>query len=261
MKTLVLKIAYDGTDFVGMQRQPNGRSVEEVLSTALTETYDEPALVVAAGRTDAGVHARGMVVHCRLAHADRIPIERIARALNSRLPADVRVMGVQVRNDTHFHARYDAIRRYYSYTISRCDDPLLRRFAWFIPSPFREELLNDAAGVFIGTHDFTTFSKLNPAQRSYICTVEQCCWQSIGGGRFQLHITANRFVYGMVRALVGAMVDCARGKHSTAELAQALALRDRSTASPLAPPHGLVFESVDYPDHLGVRFQSFCEEQ
>lgn len=258
MKTLVLKVAYDGTDFVGMQRQLNGRSVEEVLSHAIEHLYGEPAAIVAAGRTDAGVHARGMVVHTRLQHADRLPVERIARAINSVLPEDVRVVGVHLRSDVSFHARYDARRRRYSYTITRCDDPLQRRYQWYVPYRLRETVLNDCAAIFIGTHDFTTFSKLNVGQRSYICTVEQCQWQDCGGGRYRLDIVANRFVYGMVRAIVGAILDCARGKRSLDEIADALAACDRTKSSPLAPPHGLVFESVEYPDPLGVVFHSDC---
>jgi tRNA pseudouridine38-40 synthase len=261
VKTLVLKIAYDGTDFVGMQRQPNGRTVEEVLTAAVERLYGERTTIVAAGRTDAGVHARCMVVHARLERADRIPLDRIQRAFNGVLPDDVRVVGVHLRQDCTFHARYDALRRTYSYTISRCDDPLLRRYTWHQRAPFREDVLQQCAGVFLGTHDFTTFSKLNPEQRSYICTVEQCTWHDLGGGRFRLVITANRFVYGMVRALVGAMLDCARGKRTLDEIADALRLCDRRHASPLAPPHGLVFESVEYPARLGVTFHSNCEER
>ncbi len=258
MKTLVLLIAYDGTDFVGMQRQPNGRTVEEVLCSALEKIYNQPMSIIPAGRTDAGVHARGMVVHTRVANAERIPIERIARALNSQLPPDVRVRGVQLRDDTTFHARYDARCRRYSYTISRCDDPLLRRYQWFVGASIRESLLNECARIFLGTHDFTTFSKLNTSQRSYICTVEHCQWRACGDGRFRLDIAANRFVYGMVRALVGAMVDCARGKRTLEEIADALALCDRQAASAMAPPHGLIFESVEYPEHLGVEFHTTC---
>lgn len=258
MKTLVLKVAYDGTDFVGMQRQPNGRSVEEILSRAIERIYGEPAAIVAAGRTDAGVHARGMVVHTRLKHADRLPLERIVRAINSVLPGDVRVLSVHLRSDVSFHARYDACRRRYSYTIARCDDPLQRRYQWYIPYRFREDTLNDCAAIFIGTHDFTTFSKLNAGQRSYICTVEHCQWHDCSCGRYRLDIVANRFMYGMVRAIVGAMLDCARGKRSLDEIADALASRDRAKSSPLAPPQGLIFESVEYPEQLGVVFHGEC---
>ncbi|MCX7930331.1 MAG: tRNA pseudouridine(38-40) synthase TruA [Chlorobi bacterium] len=260
MKTLVLKIAYDGTDFVGMQWQPNGRTVEQELRTAIERLYGEQATIVPAGRTDAGVHARGMVIHTCLVRVSRIPLERIQRAFNGVLPADVRVCGVLIRNDTTFHARYNARRRTYTYTIAQCDDPLLRRYAWIYHAPFREELLQQCADVFVGTHDFTTFSKFNSEQRSYICTVERCQWQYCGSGQFRLIITANRFVYGMVRALVGAMLDCARGKRSSEEIAAALLQHDRRLGSPLAPPHGLVFESVEYPEELGVVFHSYCEE-
>jgi len=258
MKTLVLKLAYDGTDFVGMQRQPNGRTVEGVLAGAIARIYGEKSSIVPAGRTDSGVHARGMVVHVRLVDAERVPLERIARALNAELPSDVRVRGVQLRSDRTFHARYDAIRRTYHYYLSLCSDPLLRRYEWQIPFRINEALLVDAASVFLGTHDFTTFSKYNPEQRSYICTVERCHWHVRGNGRYQLEITANRFVYGMVRALVGAMLDCARGRCTVNELADALQERNRSRLRPLAPPHGLVFESVEYPDELGVEFLTDC---
>ncbi len=260
MKTLVLRLAYDGTDFVGLQRQPNGRTVEGELAKALERIYGESPPIVPAGRTDSGVHARGMVVHIRLGNADRIPVERIPRALNALLPEDVRINGVQLRSDTQFHARYDALRRTYSYYLARCSDPLQRRYEWQVPFPFRDTALEEAAAVFLGTHDFTTFSKLNADRRSYICTVERCTWQSCGGGRFRLEIVANRFVYGMVRSLVGAMLDCARGKRSAAELAEALHARDRRRGSPIAPPHGLVFESVEYPPELGVVFSPECLE-
>ncbi|MCS6999412.1 MAG: tRNA pseudouridine(38-40) synthase TruA [Bacteroidota bacterium] len=258
MPTVVLKVAYDGTEFVGMQRQPNGRTVEQVISEAIEKILGERSSVVAAGRTDAGVHARGMVVHSRLQCAPRVPQQRIANALNSALPEDVRILGVHVRDDDQFHARYDAIRRVYSYTINCCQDPLNRRYEWQVRFPFDPEVLKECSRLFIGTHDFTTFSKQNASQHSYICSVEQCEWQSLGKGRYRLEIAANRFVYGMVRALVGAMVDCARGKRSLQELADALDARDRRLASPLAPPHGLVFEAVEYPPHLGVVFHNAC---
>lgn len=258
MKTLVLRLAYDGTDFVGMQRQPHGRTVEGVLTKALERIYGEIATVVPAGRTDAGVHARGMVVHARLDNADRIPVERIPYALNALLPEDVRINGFQLRSDTQFHARYDARLRTYSYYLARCNDPLRRRYEWQVPFPFREEVLEEAAAVFVGTHDFTTFSKCNADLRSYICTVERCIWHPCGEGRFRLEIVANRFVYGMVRCVVGAMLDCARGKRSVVEVTEALHAQDRRRGSPLAPRYGLVFEAVEYPPELGVVFSSVC---
>lgn len=254
MKTIVLCVAYDGTNYSGLQNQKTAPTIQEELERAMQQTCGYHAHVIAAGRTDAGVHAQGMVTHSRVRDDWAIPEHKIRLALNSRLPRDIRVMGAQFRNDDRFHARFDAIAREYTYTVCMQENPLTRLYCWQPRKSFDVELLADSAILFRGEHDFTTFSKLNEDVSSYICTVDICEWTRIDNQTLQLRIKANRFVYGMVRALTGAMMDAARGKRTLDELADALAARDRSLSSPMAPAQGLVFEQAHYPEELQLHF-------
>ncbi len=254
MKTVVLRVAFDGTNYSGMQNQRSAPSVQQELERAMRETIGYHCHVIAAGRTDAGVHARGMVVHARVRDDWGIEEHKIKVAINSRLPKDIRVTGAQLRGDDLFHARFDATGRAYSYTLQTREDPLHRLYAWQTRYVIDEEVLTNSASIFLGVHNFTTFSKNNEEIHSYICTVETCKWEKIHGHEFRLHIKANRFVYGMVRSLVGAMVDAARGKRSIDDLRTSLAACDRRFVSPLAPAEGLVFEAATYPDELHVEF-------
>ncbi len=251
-RTLLLRLEYDGTRYAGWQHQPHGLTIQAVLEEALKRLTGHSLRAVAAGRTDAGVHARGQVVHIRVPPSWRIPEERIPPALNSLLPEDIRVRRAQL-TDRPIHARYDACARAYSYTITRIPSVFGRHFRWYVPFPFDPELLSEAAEVFLGRHDFTTFSKHQPQARSYFCTVFESRWEQLCSGSWRFHIRADRFVYGMVRALVGAMLQVARRRRTVDDLRYALAARDRRYASALAPPHGLVLERVFYPEELGVR--------
>lgn len=254
MKTVVLQVAFDGTQYSGMQNQRSAPSVQQELERAFHQTIGYHCHVIAAGRTDAGVHARGMVVHARVRDDWAIEEGKIKVAINSRLPKDIRVRGAQLRSDDVFHARFDAIGREYSYTLQTREDPLQRLYAWQTRYVLDRSVLTDSANVFIGAHNFTTFSKNNEEIHSYLCTVSECRWEHVDDITMRLHIRANRFVYGMVRSLVGAMVDAARGKRSIENLRTSLAACDRRLVSPLAPAEGLVFEAAYYPDELGVVF-------
>lgn len=254
MKTVVLRVAFDGTNYSGMQNQRSAPSVQQELERAFRETIGYHCHVIAAGRTDAGVHARGMVVHARVRDDWGIEERKIGIALNSRLPRDIRVNGAQLRHDDLFHARFDATARAYTYTLQTREDPLKRLYAWQTRYVIDEEVLNTSAGVFLGVHNFTTFSKNNEEIHSYICDVSVCEWRKCDDHALRLHIRSNRFVYGMVRSLVGAMVDAARGKRSVEDLRTSLAACDRRLVSPLAPAEGLVFEEATYPDELHVVF-------
>ncbi len=255
MKTVVLLIAFDGTNYSGMQNQKSAPSVQESIEDAVEQAIGYHCHVIAAGRTDAGVHARGMVAHLRVRDDWSIPEEKIRKALNARLPRDIRIRGAQWRDDDLFHARFDAIGREYSYTIMREEDPLRRLSAWQTRYSFDESILFDSATAFVGVHNFTTFSKLNEDVRSYICSVDICQWSIVEPNVYRLRIKANRFVYGMVRSLVGAMMDTARGKRTTDELRSSLAAQNRALSSPLAPACGLVFEQAYYPPELNVAFR------
>ncbi|MCS6965214.1 MAG: tRNA pseudouridine(38-40) synthase TruA [Candidatus Kapabacteria bacterium] len=250
-RTLLLLLEYDGTRYAGWQRQPNALTVQAVLEDVFLHLAGVRLHAVAASRTDAGVHARGQVVHIRLPDTWNIPEERIPHALNSLLPEDIRVRRAQLTHQP-IHARYDACARQYSYTLTCSPSVFSRHFCWYVPYPFDPELLSDAASIFVGTHDFTTFSKHHPETRHYICTVLEAYWERLCPYRWRFNIRADRFVYGMVRALVGAMLQAARRRRTIEDLQYALAARNRRYASPLVPPNGLVLERVFYPEHLDV---------
>ena len=249
MPRCALLIEYDGTNYAGWQRQINAVAVQEVVERAIQSIVGAPATVVGSGRTDAGVHAFGQAAHTDVPDSCRIPAHRLAKAFNSALPPDVRIRAAAIVPDS-FHARFHAVEREYRYTAGAQYSVFCRKSAWFPHRSFSPDALNEAAEIFTGEHDFTAFSKHNPDTESYVCRVQTARWKSAesayGVGAQQFQIIADRFVYGMVRSIVGACMDVAVGKRSAGELREALSSADRSQASPLAPPHGLTLWRVEY---------------
>ncbi|MFH1052580.1 MAG: tRNA pseudouridine(38-40) synthase TruA [bacterium] len=251
MQTLILKIEYDGTNYGGWQIQPNAPTVQEEIQKAYFSLTGEQINLVGAGRTDAGVHARGMVAHAVLENELKIPQKKIVKAINGNLPLDIRITDA-VLTDKKFNARFDAISREYSYSIHLKETPFLNRYSTYIRYKLDIEKLFASAKVFLGKHNFTTFSKLNSDTKNYICTVEKCEWERISDNQYILHIKADRFVYGMVRSLVGAMLDVARGKRSIKDIRESLEQENRELISPIAPPQGLVLEKIYYPEDMSL---------
>ena len=247
MKTLILQIEYDGTNYAGWQIQPNDTTIQGLIENALISIYGFDIGVIAAGRTDAGVHARGQVAHTKLLEDFPVPQEKIPVALNSKLPNDIRIKKA-ILLPNNFHARYDAAAREYSYTIITKESVFNNRFTTYFKYQFDSNILIKSAEIFLGKHDFTTFSKLNEDTKNYVCNVETCFWQKTDENKWKLTIKADHFVYGMVRAIVGALLDCARGKRTLNDIKSALKKCDRNLASPLAPPQGLILEKVYYPE-------------
>jgi tRNA pseudouridine38-40 synthase len=249
-RRIALLIEYDGTDYSGWQRQPNGLSVQEALEQAVAVMAGAFCTVHGSGRTDAGVHGFGQVAHIDLPDACTIPVDKIPRALNAALFAASHPE-VAVKDAAHvangFHARFDAVLREYRYTVARSYSVFRHRTAWQPARAFMPEYLQAAAEVFVGTHDFTTFSKHNEDTANYECVVETASWREKEQDVWELRIRANRYVYGMVRSLVGAMMDVAWERRSVDELRDALKARNRALGSQLAPPQGLVLWSVEYP--------------
>lgn len=245
MKTLILKIEYDGTNYAGWQFQKNAASIQGELQIAASKLFGCPISIVGAGRTDAGVHARGQIGHSKFENEIRYDTATIIKAMNSYLPDEIKVADAR-QLDGSFHSVRDAISREYSYSIHIENHPLIRLYSAFIKFPIDKEKLFSSSEQFVGEYDFTTFSKLNQDIDSYICKVSKCLWIETAKNQFQLQIKANRFVYGMVRSLVGAMLDAARGKRSIDDLKSALDSKDRQFSSPLAAANGLVLEKVEY---------------
>ncbi|MEY5130111.1 MAG: hypothetical protein RL734_178 [Bacteroidota bacterium] len=253
----VLKVEYDGTNYSGWQRQNNGNSVQQAIEDALKKLTGHEIHVLGSGRTDAGVHARGQIAHFKSTNEIfSVPDDKIIRAINSRLPKDIRIIGHCIPL-CDFHCTRDAEYREYSYTITSIEHVFNRYFSTYYPYPLDEKKLLSSGDMFIGEHDFTSFSKHNPSTISYVCNVALCEWKCTDTGDYILHIGANRFVYAMVRSLVGAMLEYARGSMKREEIMHLLNVPQRYSQikrAPVAEPQGLVLEKVIYPDKFGIRF-------
>ncbi len=247
MPKLVLLLEYDGTEYCGWQRQKNAISIQEKVEEAIEQILGQKLSIVAAGRTDAGVHARGQVAHINFKTPIKVPIDKIPFVLNSNLPKDIRIIQSDIADD-EFHSRYKAIGREYSYTLTTNQSVFLNRFATYLRYVIDEELLFRTAEMFIGEYDFTNFSKYNEETKSYVCNVDFCRWEQVNEDILRLIIRANRFVYGMVRSIVGAMIDVARGKRTLDSLRESVEMKYKNILSPLSAPNGLVLERIYYAE-------------
>lgn len=242
MRNIRLVIEYDGTQYAGWQRQDRGRSIQAELEGALARILQEPVSVIGAGRTDAGVHARGQVANFRTT-SQRNDIE-IVRGLNGLLPEDITVLEAR-EVPLEFHSRYSAKERSYSYTITRTPSALLRDTSWFVKFSLNVSQMRWAACQILGEHDFQSFCKVNTDVEHHRCEIYEAGW-SEHGNLLVFSIRANRFLHGMVRALVGTMVDVGRGYTTLEDFLSILHSKDRTRAGMAAPAKGLVLERVTY---------------
>jgi tRNA pseudouridine38-40 synthase len=240
-----LTVEYDGTGFVGWQRQSNGPTVQQVLEEAVTAFCGEVTVVQGAGRTDAGVHATGQVAHVDIARSD--DAETVAAALNYYLrPVPVAVLAASVV-DTGFHARFSAVGRRYHYSIlnRRARPALDRDRVWWIPAPLDAAAMHAAAQLLVGKHDFTSFRAANCQARSPIRTLSRLD-VSRDGDVISIDAAAPSFLYHQVRNLAGTLKLVGEGKWQAADVETALAARDRAAGGPTAPPGGLCLTGVEY---------------
>jgi tRNA pseudouridine38-40 synthase len=244
MRTFKLTLAYDGTNFAGWQLQAGPRTVQGVLEEALQPIEDRRVVVHAAGRTDAGVHAAGQVVSFSL--NSTIACDALQRALNVRLPDDVRVMRVEAVADD-FNARFDARRKTYHYAVFNGPvvPPPLRHFVWHVAQPLDVDAMSEAATVLIGEHDFAAFQA---AGSDVISSRREVLASRLARRDAQLiyEVTGTGFLRHMVRNVVGTLVDIGRGRRPVDDMRRVLESRDRSKASATAPPQGLTLWSVEY---------------
>lgn len=250
MLRLRLLVEYDGTDFRGWQVQRTGPTVQAALEAALAVVLREPVGVVGAGRTDAGVHARGQVAHVDVA-AD-VDARRLRAQLGGLLPSAVAVRAVE-RAPDGFHARYDAVRRLYHYHVATAPRALDRNARVVLRPAADVDAMNRAAATVLGRHDFSAFCRTRSETINRTCTVETARWVPDGRpGDWRFEIAADRFLHGMVRAVVGTLLDVGRGRRPETALADALDAADRRAAGAAAPPRGLVLHHVGYPEPLFV---------
>lgn len=260
---LALLIEYDGTDFAGWQTQGNhplGRSVQAEIEKAFLQLFARTIQVHGAGRTDAGVHARGMVAHVEL--PEDIPqfllledgtfnFQKLIVALNGTTPKDIVIRDIRLVPDD-FHARHSAIAREYRYTIKRERTAIDRNFVWAIRHNVDLKKMEQCAVLLVGEHDFTSFSKRTADVKHFRCIVEDAHWK-FSGTKYEFTIRANRFVRGMVRALVGAMVQAGQSVLTVEEFEQLLHTpSELRRAKYISPPHGLVLEGIEYPERFGL---------
>jgi tRNA pseudouridine38-40 synthase len=243
-----LVLHYDGGGFAGWQRQPDVRTVQGELESALRRLCNAPVAALGAGRTDAGVHARGQAVGVRL--PAKWTAAELRRALNAVLPPDIWVAATfEMRGD--FHARFDASARRYTYYVGTDEasrSPFRRRYEWALGAPLDLALLRAAAAPVVGEHAFRGFAVRGtaPPEDEHRCVIASAKWRE-QAGTLVFEIEANRFLHHMVRFLVGTMVDVARGRRSVDDVGRLLEAADNSEASPPAPAHALFLDAVIYP--------------
>ena len=249
MPKIKLTLAYDGGAYHGWQSQSSGRGVQDRVEAALGRVLRATPRLESASRTDAGVHAFGMVAHFELPPGElRMPLRHLALAINAGLPEDIRVRSA-VRVPADFHARFDAVAKQYRYLIWNhpAMNPLLRHRAWHVPQALDLEAMRAAAGHFTGRHDFRSFTArragvLGDAMRTLTrCDVRKC------GAELTLVFEGEGFLYKMCRGIAGTLVQIGQGRFAPADVTGMLARRQRAAAGVNAPAHGLVLWKVVYP--------------
>jgi len=253
-RTVRLVLEYDGTEFSGWQRQRDRRTVQEVLEDALGELTGEPVSAVAAGRTDAGVHAAGQVVGFRT--RSRIPAEGFLGGTNALLPRDVAVLRAEDAPPS-FHARRDATGKHYRYRIvnRRSPAPLSARYATPVRAPLDEAGMAAAARPLLGTHDFSAFRNAGSVEGTGVRTLTRLDITR-EGEYLSMDVEGDGFLYRMVRNLAGTLIRAGRGRLDADGVRRILESRDRRTAGPAAPARGLCLVEVFYEESESARNRS-----
>jgi tRNA pseudouridine38-40 synthase len=243
-RTFKLTIAYDGTNYVGWQRQLNGVSIQQLVEEACAPLDAGAPVVVGAGRTDAGVHALGQVASVQL--DTDLPVQTLQRALNARLPADIRVMDL-LEADPGFHARFRATGKRYRYRIATASvlSPFDRWFVWHAPGPQDIDAMRRAAIVLVGRHDFVSFQAAGADVTDTVRTIRRLTVRQ-QGDELLIECEGDGFLRHMVRSIVGTLAEVGRGSRRPQSLVDVLAARSRDAAGPTAPACGLTLVKVYY---------------
>ena len=246
MRNIKLLLAYDGTNYHGFQKQNNTRlkTVQGTLEEALRVLTKEEVRVIGSGRTDAGVHAQGQVAN--FLSNTTIPQERFPLALNSLLPSDIVVWEAE-DVPREFHARFDAVKKTYRYTIYNCRhlSPFWRHYAYHVPVPLDLEKMSAGARAFQGTHDFRGFCARDTAVKDFVRTIYACRVEN-EGPLVTITVTGDGFLYNMVRIMTGTLIEVGLGKRRPGEIPDLLETKERKLAGATAPPQGLCLWSVEY---------------
>lgn len=247
MKRVRIVVSYDGTNYCGWQIQPNGITIEEVLNRELSKLTCEDIHIIGASRTDSGVHALGNVAVFDT--NSPIPPDRMAYALNQRLPEDI----VIVKSDevaTDWHPRYqNGVRKTYEYHIynAPCPNPLRKRYAAFVSFPMDVEMMREGAQYLVGEHDFVSFCNVRTNVEDTVRTVDSIEIQK-EGPEITIRITGNGFLYNMVRIIAGTLIRVGRGFYTPEKVKEILEARRRTEAGVTAPANGLVLMEICYTE-------------
>ena len=242
------EIAYKGTAYHGWQKQRNALSVQEVMENVLSTILRHPVEITGSGRTDAGVHCEQQFFHVDLTGA--LPVEIFMKRINAFLPPDISILSIKrVKEDAH--ARFDATQRRYAYRICRFKNPFLRDLSYHFYLPLDIEKMNRAAALLLLHKDFQSFSKTKSDTRTYFCEITQAHWVW-ENDMLVFYVSANRFLRGMVRAMVGTLLDVGEGKTSMEAFEKIIKSKNRQAAGRAAPPQGLFLTQVEYPNDIFI---------
>ena len=239
-------VSYDGSGYAGWQRQDNALGIESIIMDVMERIHHHPVEITGSGRTDAGVHAIAQVFH--FDSELKMSKEQWRRAMNALLPADIRMQDVKkVRED--FHARFDAISKRYDYYLSYdIDNPFLQRYRAFYRGRLNIERMKECAALFVGTHDFTSFtsSRIDP-RKSRVRTITMCAIEETAEG-LHFRLEGNSFLRYMVRMIVGTLIEAGRDRLSVQEVKAMLEAKDKEACRYKAPGSGLYLVEVRYPE-------------
>lgn len=246
MPRYFFEIAYNGTHYAGWQSQPNAKGVQEVVENALSKLLRQDIEIVGSGRTDAGVHCEQQFFHADV--DQELDATLFLGRLNAFLPKDIVIQSVRhVKEDAH--ARYGATERSYEYRITLKKNPFLEGLALHYFKSLDIQTMNKAAALLVGQQDFESFSKVKTDVSNFRCDVRVAEWRQ-STDLLVFHITANRFLRGMVRAIVGTLLDVGAGKLTVEDFEKILKARNRKMAGMNAAPYGLFLTRVHYPESL-----------
>jgi len=251
MARFFLTLSYNGTDFNGWQIQDNTpNTVEQVLEDKLSMLLKEEIDLVGCGRTDAGVHAKNYVAHFDSHCSDLIANkDHWIYKFNTVLPPAISIQNIQKVKDTT-HARFEARQRVYYYYLNKQKNPFRDAFSWYVYGELDFELMNKAAATLLEYEDFTSFSKVNTQNKTNNCKITKALWQKSGEYEWRFTIRADRFLRGMVRAIVGTLVMVGKNKLTIGDFRKIIEAKDRTVAGNNAPANALFLTGISYPKEV-----------
>lgn len=241
-----LDISYNGTNYHGWQIQNNAPTVQAEIEYALSKLLGETVAIMGSGRTDTGVHAKQQVAHFDTEKL--VDLGQLKFKLNSFLSPNVAINDI-VEVNSEAHARFDALERSYEYHIHQYKTPFSQELSYYFPKQLDIDLMNEAATKLLGNQDFESFSKVKTEVNNFICNITKAEWQ-IENDSLVFHVTANRFLRGMVRTLVGTLLEVGLGKITIKDFIKIIERKDRTAAGRAVPSKGLFLSKVTYPSSV-----------